>query len=97
MENFVLPCMPVCGMYICVCCMFITWRVHGRFYGLDLRKEWSSWETRHRYARFVNDEENGCRFEGQWKETWIYTRPAWLIPVREIIHEHTGIGCDTSS
>ena len=27
-------------------------------------------------ARFVNDEENGCRFEGQEKETWIYTGTA---------------------
>ena len=40
-------------------------------------------ETSHRYARFVNDEENSCRFEGQRKETWIYTWPAWLIAVRE--------------
>ena len=37
-----------------------------------------SWKTRHRYARFVNDEINGCRFFGQRKETWIYARPAWL-------------------
>ena len=28
-------------------------------------------------------EENGCRFEGQWKETWIYTQPAWLIAVKK--------------
>ena len=61
-------------------------------------------ETRHRYARFVYDEENGCRFEGQKKETWIYTWPAWLIAAKErmlrlnySIYQHTGIGCDTSS
>ena len=29
-----------------------------------------------RLARFVNGEESGCRFEGQRKETWIYTWPA---------------------
>ena len=29
------------------------------------------------------DEEKGCRFEGQRKETWIYTWPAWLIAVKE--------------
>ena len=36
-------------------------------------------------ARFVNDEENGFRFEGQWKKAWIYKRPAW-IAIREWIH-----------
>ncbi len=25
-------------VYIYLCCRFITWRVHGRFYGLDLKK-----------------------------------------------------------
>ena len=30
MENFVLLCMPVY-----MCCMFINWRLLGRFYGLD--------------------------------------------------------------
>ena len=29
------------------------------------------------------DEENGCRFDGQRKETWIYMRPAKLIAVRQ--------------
>ena len=32
---------------------------------------------------FGNDKENGCRFEGQWKDTWIYTWPARLIAGRE--------------
>ena len=41
------------GMYICC---FTTWRVHGKFYRLDL-KNWLSWKTR---ARFISDEENGC-------------------------------------
>ena len=41
-----------------------------------------AWKAR-RYARFVNHGENGCTFEGQRKETWIYTWPAWLIAVRE--------------
>ena len=31
----------------------------------------------HRYARFVTDEENDCRFVGQSKASWIYTRPAF--------------------
>ena len=35
-QNFVLPRMPVCGVYMCY--MFITQRVHGRFYGRDLKK-----------------------------------------------------------
>ena len=34
-------------------------------------------------ARFINDEENGCRFEVQRNVTWIYMRHAWLIAVRE--------------
>ena len=32
------------------------------------KRKWSSWRTRHRYARFFNGE-NGCRFEGRRKET----------------------------
>ena len=35
-------------------------RVHGRFYSLHLRRKWSSWKTIHRYARFINDEDNDC-------------------------------------
>ena len=27
------------------------------------KRKWSSWKTRHGYARFVNVEENDCRFE----------------------------------
>ena len=51
------------------------------------KKEMVSWKAHHRYARFVSDEENGCRFEGQKKETWIYTRPGWLIAVKESMLE----------
>ena len=47
-------------------------RVHGRFYVLALKKDMVVMETHHGYARVVNDEENGCRFEGQRKETRIY-------------------------
>ena len=36
-------------------------RVHGRYSDLTEKRKWTSLETRHRYARFVgNDEENGC-------------------------------------
>ena len=63
--------------------MLVTQGVHGRFYRLDLKKEMMSGKTRHRYTRFVNDGENGCRFEDQRIETWIYMEPAWLIAVRE--------------
>ena len=77
MENFILPYMSVYGIYMCR--TFISLRGNGIFHVLDLKnRKWSSWKTRHRYARFVNDEENGCRFEGQRKETWICTLPAWL-------------------
>ena len=37
MENFVLMHMPVCCIYMCH--MFITRRIHRRFYGLNLKKE----------------------------------------------------------
>ena len=39
MENFVLLRIPVCDIYMCVCCTFITQRVHGRSYGFDLKKK----------------------------------------------------------
>ena len=36
LENFVLPCM----LYVVyMCCTFIISRVHGGFYGLDLKME----------------------------------------------------------
>ena len=36
------------------------------------------------YIRWIRqNEENGCIFEGQRKETWIYTWLAWLIAVKE--------------
>ena len=43
----------------------------------------------------IRHEENGCRLEGQRKEIWIYSQPAWLIAHRErmlefySIHQHT--------
>ena len=55
--------------------------MHGSFYGLDLKKEMVVLENS--IARFVHDEEHGCRFEGRRKETWIFKRPAWSIDVRE--------------
>ena len=63
----------------CVWCIYIisyicrTRSVLGRFYGLDGRM--GCLKTRHRYARFV-DEENGFRFEGLRKDSWIYAMPA---------------------
>ena len=47
-------------MYIYVCCTFVTRRMHGRFRESPKKKEeMFVRKTRHRYARFVNDEENG--------------------------------------
>ena len=45
-ENSVLPRMSICGMYMCVLCVFVSIyvpyfhnpAVHGRFYGLDFKK-----------------------------------------------------------
>ena len=46
-ENFVLPHWPyvVC---IYICDIFITHGVHGRFYGLDSKREMVILENRHR-------------------------------------------------
>ena len=68
MEDFVLPCMPLYGI-ICVyfCRTLITRRVHGRIYGLDLKRENGHLGN---HTRFINDEENGCRFEDQGNEAW---------------------------
>ena len=61
--------------------------MHRRFYRLNLKREMVVLKTRRRYARFVYDEENGCRFEGLKKEIWIFMQQAWLIAVRERILE----------
>ena len=54
-------CLYFLYVYLCIFCMFITRRVHGRFYGLDLKKNKQSfWKTR---ARFISDEENCCRIK----------------------------------
>ena len=69
------------------------------------KRKWSSWKTPLRYAKFVNDEENGCRSDGQRKETkeaclvnscqrqgaGVLFRPNYSF------HPHTSIGCDTST
>ena len=57
--------------------------MHGRFYGLGLKREIVVLEILHRYARLVNDEENGLQIRRSKEEIWIYTLPAWLIAVRE--------------
>ena len=45
-----------------------TWKILWT----HLKRKWSYWITHHGYARFVNDEENGYRFEAQRKEP-VYT------------------------
>ena len=44
---------------------FITRRVHGRFYGFDLKRKWLSRKTRH---RLVNAEENAADLKAQGKK-----------------------------
>ena len=74
MENFVLPCTYIHIYYIYIlCCMFITRKVHGRFYELDLKSGNGRLGEFARNAIFINDEENGCRLELQKKATE-YTR-----------------------
>ena len=38
-------------------------------------------------ARFVNNEENDCRFIVKKEEHWIYMRPIWSIAAREKLLE----------
>ena len=68
---------------VCVCHMFITHESAQKILQTQLKKGNGHLGKPSIYTRFVNDEENSCRFEGQGKETWIYTRPAWSITVRE--------------
>ena len=79
MGNFILPHVDVCG---------INRRVHGRFYGLDLKEGNGRLEKfATEITRLVNDEESGCSFEVQMQEHWILTRPTWLIGVSEMLME----------
>ena len=66
MENFVLLRMPVCGIYIFTCRTFIT---------LKVEKARKILQTRICNGRLgisaintLDNEENGCRFEGQRKK-----------------------------
>ena len=38
-TSYAVHARPVCGIYIYMYHMFITRRVHGRFYGPNLKKE----------------------------------------------------------
>ena len=53
MDSFVLPCMPECGKYMCRVFISGESRVHGRFYGLDLKKGNGRLGTLHRYTGTV--------------------------------------------
>ena len=44
MENFLSPCMAVCGVYVCVLYVHNI-GMHGKFYGLDLRSKMSVLEN----------------------------------------------------
>ena len=82
MENTVLPCMPVwyIYIYIYVCAPYIHLESrHGTEDFTDLTREM----VVSAIDRQIRDEDNGCRFEGQRKETRTYMRHAWLIAVRE--------------
>ena len=84
---------------------FLTWRVHGRFYALDLKKEMVV--LKNSPARFVNGEETAvvsksiagvlaphvtCMVNScQGKDAGI------LFRLNDSIHQHTNTGCETSS
>ena len=58
MENFVLLCMPIFGIYE----PYVhNPGVHGRFYGLDLKKgNGRLGKQAMKVTRLVNDKENDC-------------------------------------
>ena len=84
-ESFVLPYMSVCGIYM----PYVhNPGVHGRLYGLDLKKgNGRLGKQAMEVARLVNGEENDCRFEVQREKDCIHTRPTWSIAVRERLLE----------
>ena len=61
--------------------------VHGRFYGLQLKKGNGCLENKLWRPLDCFDEENDCRFEVQREEHWIHTRPTWSMAVRERLQE----------
>ena len=76
MKNFVLLCMPVCGVYVGIY-IYVPYvhnlGVHGRFYGLDLKKgNGRLGKQALEIARLINDEENDCRFNVQREEHCIH-------------------------
>ena len=81
----------ICGIYIYVVYIYVLYvhdlGMHGRFFGLDLKRKWCLRKQAMAVARSVNDDENDCRFEVQKEEYWIHTRPTWSIAVRETLQE----------
>ena len=80
----------VCEVYVCVCvCLCRTFvagepGMLGRFYGRDLKKQNACLgKLAIEYARFVNKEENVCRFDGQWKKTLDPHAVCMLIAVKK--------------
>ena len=109
MESFILLHMPVYIYIYIYIYIYVIYNlgVHGRFYGLDLKK--GNICLALEIARLVNDEENNCRFEFHREEHGIHIRPTWSIAVREMLLELffvtklaytsicSGIECNTSS
>ena len=87
-----------------MCCMFITGKVHGRFYRLDLKKGSSllgklaidTLDSLMMKKTAADSKAKGkkpgstcCLFQG--KDGGV------LFRLNYSIHQHTGIACDTSS
>ena len=78
-RKFHVPHMAyVVYIFIYVCHMFITPRMHGRFYRPKLKRKWQCWKIRHRYAKFSNGGgKNPLQIRSHSKEIWTYMQPAW--------------------
>ena len=79
MENFLLPRIAVCGINIDV--PYVYYPESAKDSWTQLKKKMVVLENTP--ARFINVEENVCRFEGLRKETWVNTHPALLFAVWE--------------
>ena len=79
MENFLLPRIAVCGINIDV--PYVYYPESAKDFMDSTKKENGCFENTP--ARFINVEENVCRFEGLRKETWVNTQPALLFAVWE--------------
>ena len=72
--------MPVCCIYMCCTFHYLESARKVLLTRLKKNNKWSSWITRHRYARFVNDEEVAAGLKAIGKKPYIHNPDCtWTI------------------